>query len=70
MSDDKKEILFKQDVQVKDHNGEVEFKAKAGSKHKLNPAACDRWVRRDKATFDLKWKPEVVKKDDDKKDSE
>lgn len=58
MSDDKKEVIFKESVKVLDHTKKnVEFEAKAGEKRKLNVASANRWIRRDKATDDLSWKP-------------
>ena len=43
------EITFTEGVEVKDHNGEIEFKARRGESGKLPKASAERWIRRGKA---------------------
>ena len=46
---DEIEITFTENVEVLNHNKEVEFEAKRGDVVKLNPASADRWVKRNVA---------------------
>ncbi len=46
---EKQNIKFTEDVEVLDHNGDIEFEAKAGDVVSLVSASCDRWVKRGKA---------------------
>lgn len=47
----KKEITFTQAVEVKDHNGAVEFSAQVGDCVDLVDASAARWVNRRKAVY-------------------
>lgn len=42
-------IKFIENVEVIDHNGDVEFSAKAGDVKELPAPSCTRWIRRKKA---------------------
>lgn len=46
-----KEITFIENVEVKDHNDEIEFKANRGDSGELPESSANRWVRRGKAVF-------------------
>ena len=73
MADKDIQVIFKEAVTVKDHKGNVEFSAQAGEKVKLNPASAERWIRRDKATDNLKFKSnedELKKEAEAKTDAE
>ena len=48
---DKLLITFTQSVEVRDHNGKVEFAAEIGDQKELNKASADRWVNRRKAVY-------------------
>jgi len=50
MSDNNVEVLFKDDATVLDHEGNVEFEAKAGKKGKVKKESANRWVRREMET--------------------
>lgn len=39
-------VEFMRNCEVKNHLGEIEFKAKTGDKMKLNPASAKRWISR------------------------
>ena len=50
MSDKKVKIKFNDAVKVLDHNGNIEFEAKAGESVSLVEASANRWIKRGKAT--------------------
>ena len=60
-------VEFSVSVEVRDHNGDVEFSAVAGEVVDLPDASCDRWVKRNKASYTEKkvGKPQSEKTDDD-----
>lgn len=44
-------VLFLGNVEVKNHLGEVTFKAKEGETHYLNESSAFRWIRRGRAEY-------------------
>lgn len=62
MGTPKKKIKFTDDVEVLDHLGEVDFKAKAGEVKELSAASANRWLRRNKATDDIQGKAKAAPK--------
>jgi hypothetical protein len=42
----KQKVKFLIDVEVKDHNNEIEFTAKAGEVKELSASSANRWLRR------------------------
>jgi len=46
---DKQKVKFLVDVSVVDHEGKVEFKAKAGQVKELSAASARRWIKRNMA---------------------
>lgn len=45
----KSKIKFIEDVEVKDHNGDIDFTAKKGEVKELEAPSARRWIRRNKA---------------------
>lgn len=64
----KTKVTFTEDVEVKDHKGDVKFAAKEGETMELEAPSASRWIRRGKAVEGSpEKKPKISKpKKDDK----
>ena len=61
-------VTFIESVEVKDHNGDIEFSAKAGEVVELVATSAQRWISRGKATpGEVKKEPAPAKKKSVKK---
>ena len=65
----KTKVKFLCDVEILDHKGDVEFSAKSGEKVELINTSAERWIRRGKASDDLKAKTHAENKAQQDKDN-